>query len=61
MMKKSDLKYLPPIARWSCMESEGTICIMSATVTVDETHNMNTEVDSQGHATESYLEGPIVF
>ena len=57
-MKKSDQTYLAPIARWSRMESEGIICL-SATVTVDESHNM--KADSP--ASEPYLEGndPIVF
>ena len=57
MMKKTDLKYLAPVARWSRMESEGIICL-SATVTVDETRNVN--IDSSP-ASEPYLEEPIVF
>ena len=56
MMKKSDLKYLAPIAKWSRMESEGIICL-SATVTVDEHRNVNDD-DS---VSEPYLEDPIVF
>lgn len=56
MKKKSNLKYLPPVAGWSSMESEGLICL-SATVTVDETHNMNAD----SNVSEPYLETPIVF
>ena len=56
MMKKSDLKYLPPIAIWSRMESEGIICL-SATVTVDEHRNVNADES----VSEPYIEDPIVF
>jgi hypothetical protein len=55
MKKTSALKYLPPVAGWSNLESEGIICL-SATVTVDEHHNMNAD-----SPTEPYLESPIVF
>lgn len=55
MKRKSDLKYLPPLTRWSYIESEGLICL-SALVTVDEHRNMNADTP-----TEPYLEDPIVF
>ena len=58
MKRKKDYKYLRPVTRWSRLESEGIICL-SATVTVDESHNMNAD----SPASEPYLEGndPIVF
>ena len=55
MKKTSDLKYLPPVAGWSNLESEGIICL-SGRVTVDEHRNVNADTP-----TEPYLEEPIVF
>ena len=56
MNKNTELKYLPPIAKWSRMESEGIICL-SATVTVDEHRNVNADET----VSEPYIEDPIVF
>ena len=51
MKKKTELKYLPPMARWSCLDLEGLICgSFRAAPTVDELDNKNVG------ATESYLE-----